>query len=229
MIPEEEDFISFAADMKTFVDGDIPRTLLNLIYLIADNEPDPYFLNLLKNLKRTFESDNSMVYILDLALMWLWDRLHDVHWKNVSQTYRLAFGVLSSVKVMSMISSQSCYDSLYRVIDIGILLGSSETLPYLTEMGRLLQDQDGSGNKKQSNHQGTWKISNLPHTIPSTSLHLRTSIAILDCPDMVRFYSDYFLSGRPVLIKHGADDWRALEQWKDLHYIRAGSSNNVNM
>jgi hypothetical protein len=206
-------------------------TITNLINYVANTESDPFLIKLLQKLEIRLRSEGNAATIFDEILAWLWDRLHDNHWQNISNSYRCSFGIISAVRVKTMMSlpeDAACpLPDVFSTLDIGILMGSPESHHILSEIGRQLTEQwTGIADYSVEPERccGSWRLSNLPQTIPPRSTDFRDEITFLDISDMVKFYSEYFLLGRPVVIKNGAEDWPAMQKWNHLSYIQQGKT-----
>lgn len=202
----------------------------NLVSYVADAESDPFLISLLTKLALLLQSGNNASALFDQIMSWLWDRLHDNHWTNVSSIYRHSFGIISAVLVNTLISFvgsewTEMEPDIFKIIDLGILMGSPKSFDILSRMGEQLTEKLVKSLYKCSFHSpcGSWRLSNLPQTIPKGSI-LKQQMPLLDELDMVDFYKNYLLLEKPVVIRNGANDWPALRKWNELAYIKQGES-----
>lgn len=192
---------------------------------------DPHLHQLYKHLihsyQRSEEHGNGISSHTDLILNYLWERLHDGKWLDIHTNYRYLYGYVTAIHgYYSWISSKNQNNiqyitNLFRLLDLGILLGSSHSLDLLQNVITLIQSSCPHNLPLISNHSASCTS---VCTIPSFRPLLRRTIPIEDCPNLLTFSEKYFISKTPVVLRNCISDWPALNLWSDLSYINSGKS-----
>ena len=202
---------------------------------------DPYLWRSYQSLKSLYErhknsADQMKITTLlleesDQLLAYLWERIHDGKWLNIHPTYRYFYGNLCAiVGYYSWITNSNgnkihdvtFISRQFRLLDLGLLLGSPESFDLLHHIISVIQ----------SSSPVTLPLASLAHisspevlrrsTLPISLPQLRQSIPVESCPDILRFSNQYFSRNQPVILKNCIQDWPALSLWADLHYINSG-------
>lgn len=188
---------------------------------------DSYFEKNYEQLKFQYKNLEYVEIVIhtDKILAYLWERLHDGKWLDIHPNYRYFYGYMSALHgYYSWITSNSHSNSefilkLFRLLDLGILLGSSHSLKLIQEIISMIQSSSPIHLPLMSNFKYLEKIES---TIPMFQPMLRNNLPVEDCLNLLTFSEKYFHPQRPVVIRNSIQHWPALNLWNDLEYINSG-------
>jgi [protein]-arginine 3-hydroxylase / protease len=190
---------------------------------------DPILLRSYQKLKSLSQTSEYQLLFseTDLILGYLWERIHDGKWLDVHPNYRYFYGYITAIHgYYSWMASTSKNDTnfllkLFRLLDLGLLLGSPESVDLLQEIIALIQSTCTTDLPLVA---ASYSVPSPQSTIPPL-FHpsLRRAIPAEHCPDLLSFFNHYFILKRPVVIKASMQEWPALSLWKDLNYINSGA------
>ena len=167
----------------------------------------------------------------------VWECLHLTHWQDVEPQYRKIYGLITWTLAMCYAATMSMpVARIHQLIDKGILLGSPDTIDILLSCHSQLQkastllvsDESSSSSSSSSSTLLTPLIAacaqstsscKFRDTIPKTIGWSKHSVPTLLEPDLMSFYTKYFLTNQPVVLRGCLDNWKALSRWSDLEYI----------
>jgi [protein]-arginine 3-hydroxylase / protease len=168
---------------------------------------------------------------------YVWECLHLSHWKDVEPQYRNVYGLVTWTLAMCYSSNTSISAaSIHQLIDKGILLGSPDTMDLLLACHNRIQSSSSSSSSSLSsllpkeastpflapfiaNCTQPIASSKFRQTIPKPIGTNKKTLLTLEEPDLMTFYTQHFLAGRPVVLRGCLGHWGALARWRDLQYL----------
>lgn len=165
----------------------------------------------------------------------VWECLHLTTWKDVDPQYRKVYGLITwTLAVCYAASTNVPVANIHQLIDKGILLGSPETIDMLLSCHSQIQIQEAASSLPAPGDSpapsflapriASCAQSIFSHkfreTIPKPiDLLLKKPIPTIHEPDLMTFYTQYFLADQPVVLRGCLENWKALRRWSDLEYI----------
>lgn len=161
---------------------------------------------------------------------YLWRKLHSSPWNDCSlQIFREWFGLITCLLVLT-----SCNDvilgvsecvALIHLTDLGMLL-SSPMDPLLQGVMDVLYEEyrrlkEVSDEVFEEVLRGARVTRSRRCKVPSNFLTSPKSLEVsrIEGGELVRFYEDFFVRQRPVVITGLMDCWTAPRLWRDLSYL----------
>jgi [protein]-arginine 3-hydroxylase / protease len=194
---------------------------------------DPYLGKAYQSLKQLYERSSAELTLLaesDHLLAYLWERIHDGKWLEINPNYRYFYGNVSAIvgyyswKTSNHQLDVTFISKQFRLLDLGLLLGSPESFDILHQIISLIQSSCAvvlplTSVGCYSYLQATRHRSTIPRSLPQ----MRQSIPVENCPNILTFSNQYFSRNQPVVLKNCIQDWPALSLWADLDYINSST------
>lgn len=159
---------------------------------------------------------------------YLWRKLHSSPWNDCSlQVFREWFGLITCLLVLTSCNDVSVSEcvALIHLTDLGMLL-SSPMDPLLQgvmdalykEYRRLKEVSDGV---LEEVLRGARVTQSRRCKVPSNFLTsaMRLEVSRIEGGELLRFYEEFFVRQRPVVITGLMDSWTAPRLWSDLSYL----------
>jgi hypothetical protein len=195
---------------------------------LLDELRDPVLSRSYQRMDSLYRSSEQKLLLCetDLILGYLWERIHDGKWLDVHPNYRYFYGYISAIHGYYSWMTSSAKDettfllNLFRLLDLGLLLGSPESVDLLQETITLIHF---SSRLHLPLVPASCSLESPKSTIPTLRPSLRHALPVEHAPDLVSFFNNYFLLKRPVVLKDCIEDWPALSLWSDLNYINSSA------
>uniref|UniRef100_A0A1B6DSR0 DM8 domain-containing protein n=1 Tax=Clastoptera arizonana TaxID=38151 RepID=A0A1B6DSR0_9HEMI len=209
----EINLTSFSMELNSL----LPKNFKNDIQNI---EPDIMVLldecfELLHEKSGSGEAINVSQIIIDIT----WEQLNTGHWSEVEDSERQIYALASLLKVVAMVQNvkqepqekiREILEAALKVVDMGLLLGSSYTTE-LNHIANLLNSALYTDEVKDfESSRPTSEVLIKVDTEPLKSLH---------CPSLETFSAEHFYPRQPVKLIGCISHWKALKCWKDVNYL----------
>ncbi|CAF4897912.1 unnamed protein product [Pieris macdunnoughi] len=170
---------------------------------------------------KSLKSRDSIV-IIQGVIDYMYENINIGNWKNVRLFLRQTITIATYLKLIALLDNYSeltdtAIKDLLETIDFGIMFGSlihnepqllqkcaSILNPFILQNDIFIEN--GNLNSKES-----ISCTVIPEGV--------INIDLIKCPSMERFYTDYIMQEKPVILEECMTHWPALSKWTDSNYF----------